>query len=514
MSSFQSSQSMPSRYNDSNKLLNLSSFLSPTKIPFSLLVRGSSSRNRWNSQGDVERVNASDVGLPSDLCNLLSDQPRLVSAMNSLPYADVDSSEQFYEVEQVIAGLARQRHDPDGQVRWRNWALTVTYRSIPWKYLEPVSSDPTVVFPHLKHTLESCPDDFPGLSNTAKIDLGLTLVESSRFPDMAWKHFAVRQSKRLSFGVESPYLASRIALAECLLNRIEGSMLRSAANLAPGSSEETSADERMHSIAGQQAIQRALNFIQIEALQSAEEALEAWRPLTETPSPMEKVVVFRKAMLRGKSLRHRGKFQESTIQLESARRLTLQPRKIVFDEDLRDLICELADSLRESCYLAWAESILRSEIKRREGAYIPVMGKGLLDLSLAEVLFAQGRYPEAKTLCHSAVKDFPRLKFEKICAYIILAKIYHLTSNADKARSYWTMALEVVTRFPSQSSRTSRIILRSLCDVAGQDELRQQYQKQLSRLGAQEEAGDMKFWISGMRHWAEYLQAKSPARFN
>ncbi|KAM5350904.1 hypothetical protein ACJ41O_003627 [Fusarium nematophilum] len=376
------------------------------------------------------------------------------------------------------------------------------------------SSDPALVFPHLRYTLESCPEGFPGLFDTAKIDLGLTLVESSRFPNMAWKQFAVSQAKRVSVGVESPYLASRIALAECLVNRIEGSMLRSAANLVSGSSEETAPDERRHSIAGQEAIQRALNFMQIEALESAEEVLKTWCPLSETPSPMERVVVFRKAMLLGRSLRHRGKFEESITQLESARRLAQQPSKIIFDEDLRDVICELADSLRELGNVALAESILRAEIKRREGAYIPVMGKGLLDLSLAEVLFAQGRYAEAETLCHGAVKDFPRLKFEKIRAYAILAKIHHLASDADQARSYWTMALEGVTRFPSESNRTSRIILRSLCDVAGQDKLREQYQNQLSLLGAQEEADDMKFWISGMRHWAEYLQAKSSAGIN
>ncbi|KAJ4315430.1 hypothetical protein N0V84_008377 [Fusarium piperis] len=185
MSSLQSPQPTLSRFDDSNKLLNLSAFLSPTKIPFNLLVRGSSSRNRWTSQGDIERVEASSVGLPSDLCSLLSNQPKLVSTIDSLLYAEVDSSKQFYQVEQQVASLARQRHHPDDQTRWKNWALIVTYRSISWKYLEPVYFDPDAVFPHLKHLLESCPGDFPGLSNTTRIDLGLTLVEACRFPGMA-----------------------------------------------------------------------------------------------------------------------------------------------------------------------------------------------------------------------------------------------------------------------------------------------------------------------------------------
>ncbi|KAI8654310.1 hypothetical protein LRP88_00194 [Fusarium phalaenopsidis] len=515
MASLEPRQPALSRYDNSSKLLNLSSFLAPTKIPFSLLIRGSSSRNRWNSQGDIERVDASTVGLPSGLANVLSNQPSLTSAMSRLPHAYIKISDQLYEVDGEIADLARQRHAPDDQARWKNWALIVTYRSIPWKYLEPVSDDPTLVFPHLKHTLEACPYNFPGLSNATKIDLALTLVESSRFSNMAWKQFAIGQAKRVSVGVESPYLASRIALAECVLNRIEGSMLRSAANLTPRSSEETAPDERMHSIAGQYAIQRALNFMQIEALKSAEEVLEAWSPLSETPSPMEKAVNFRKAIILGRSLRQRGDFPQSIIQLEAGRRLSQQPSDIVLDEDLRDLICELADSLREYTLYTWAENVLRSEIERREGAYIPVMGKGLLELSLAEVLFARGQYYNAKMLCLSALKESPRLKYEKIRAYIILAKIYHVISNFDKARLYWTMALETVNRFPSESSRISRLILRSLYDVAGKEELREQYQKQLSRLSVQEEADEMKFWISGMRDWEKYLQLReSRARAN
>ncbi|RSL88929.1 hypothetical protein CEP51_001487 [Fusarium floridanum] len=513
MASFELRQPSLPRYDDSNKLLNLSSFLAPTKIPFSLLTRGSSSRERWTSQGGIESVEASDVGLPSDLCRILSNQPDLESTINSMPHTYIKVSDQLFEVDGAVADLARQRHVPDDQARWKNWALIVTYRSIPWKYLEPVSDDPTLVFPHLKHTLEACADGFPGLSNEAKIDLGLTLIESTRFPDMAWKKFAINQAKRVSVGVESPYLTSRIALAECLVNRIEGSMLRSAANLVPISSEETAPDERMHSIAGQYAIQRALNFMQVEALKSAEEVLEAWSPLTETPSPMEQSVEFRKAIILGRSLRQRGEFFPSAIKLEAARHLTEEPLDFVPNEDLRDLISELADSLREAHYSARAINILRQEIKRREGSYMPTAGKSLLDLSLAEVLYCRGLNDEAEYICRCAMQDFPRLKYEKIRACIILGKIHHF-SKPDKARKYWTMALDDVNRLPSESLETSRSILRSLCDLKGPDELREQYQKQLSRLEAQGEDSEVKFWIAGMPEWEKFMKDMASGVYN
>lgn len=138
MSSLEPRQPALSMYDDSSKLLNLSSFLAPTKIPFSLLIRGSSPRNRWNSQGDIESVDASAVGLPSALANVLSNQQSLVSAMTRLPHAYIKISHQLYEVDGEIAHLARQRHAPDDQTHWKNRALIVAYRSIPWKYLETV----------------------------------------------------------------------------------------------------------------------------------------------------------------------------------------------------------------------------------------------------------------------------------------------------------------------------------------------------------------------------------------
>lgn len=375
------------------------------------------------------------------------------------------------------------------------------------------SDDPTLVFPHLKHTLEACPDGFPGLPNATKIDLGLTLIESTRFPDMAWKRFAVNQAKRVSAGVESPYLTSRIALAECLVNRLDGSMLQSAANLAPRTSEETIPDERMHSIAGQYAIQRALNFMQVEALKSAEEVLEAWSPLTETPSPMEQSVEFRKAIILGRSFRQRGEFHKSAMKLKSTYYLTSEPIDFVPDEDLRDLISELADSLRECTYSLAADIILRKEIKRREAFYMPTAGKGLLALSLAEVDFCRGRYEQAEYICRCAMQDFPRLKYEKIRACIILAKVHHF-AKPEKARKYWTMALDDVSRFPSEGSATSRFILRSLCKLPDQDGLREQYQKQLARLEAKEEAGEVKFWIVGMRDWEKFLHEMESGIFH
>jgi hypothetical protein len=66
-------------------------------------------------------------------------------------------------------------------------------------------------------------------------------------------------------------------------------------------------------------------------------------------------------------------------------------RSLSFDEDLRDLACDLADTLRELDDPIAAEHHLRAEITRRDrssacSSQVP------LQLCLAEALFAHGHF--------------------------------------------------------------------------------------------------------------------------
>ncbi|KAJ3533278.1 hypothetical protein NM208_g8058 [Fusarium decemcellulare] len=504
--------------NSFERVLILSSFLSPQPIPFRLLLRAASRRSRWTTKGDVIEVNPGDVGFDAPLPALFSNRSKLLDIVHRLPGVRVDALNDSYRVDEETLFRLLQEQSPEQCFRWKYCALIVACRSIPWKYLEPVSFDPSSFFPHIKHTLQACAKELPYLSKHTRIEVGLSLVEASRFPGMEWKRFAMSQAKIVSTGVHDAWLDSRVAHAECLLNRIDGSMLLAAARLAAVQTRDSNSSsittEMNHCIAGQEAIQRALNFIQIEALSAAEEVLNAWCPLNEIASPMEKTILFKKGMLLGKLLRFSGRFQESLDHLEAVQRLAEQPGSIVFDEDLRDFTCDLADTLRELDRPMSAEMVLRAELRRRTSSYIPKSGRSLLELSLAEALFAQRFYAEGETLCLSALNCSPCLKFEKLRAYIILAKIYHMTSNTDKEYSHWVLALEAVNRFHGETFATTRIILKSICDFArrtGVKGLQEQTQARMSSLAMPEEPCGMKHWISGIRHWAEYLQnSESP----
>ena len=220
---------------------------------------------------------------------------------------------------------------------------------------------------------------------------------------MEWKRFTVSQAGLVMLGLEDRYLRARVAQAECLLWRLTGDMDRAAGALESLSQDgpSDSTDRRMHSAIGLTAVQRALNGIQVEDMSTAEKSLVDWTPLGMKASPMEESVLFRKHMILGRILRFGGRFEESRAQLERSLDLSRQLDSLNFDEDLRDLICDLADTLRELGDPVSAERHLRTEIGQR-GA------KTLLELSLAEALFAQGRSDEAEEVCLD-IQSRPRL---------------------------------------------------------------------------------------------------------
>lgn len=369
------------------------------------------------------------------------------------------------------------------------------------------------VIPHLKHTLQAYSDCFKQLPTTIRTDLVLTLVEACRFPNLEWKRFAVAQANLAVLDVEDRYLRSRIAESESVLYRISGEISRSVDALGSPSVDEPSStpDKRTHSASGQIAVQHALNYIQIENLVMAEKSLEHWHSRDKIISPMEEVVLFRKHMLLGRLLRYGGRFKESLAHLQMSQNLVDQHRYINFAEDLRDLTCDLADTLRELEDPVSGEHQLCAEIARRDldGTILP--GRSLLELSLSEALFAQGRFGEAEKLCLDIQSRPGLLKFEKLRLYITLAKVRHVNSDDDGAFGHWANALVAISRYPVETGGATRIIVRSICDILarqGRQELLDQYLQQLASLDELVRPGGVWNWIAGLRHWMKFLESK------
>lgn len=120
---------------DSRSLGLLLSFFSPSyPITHDFLLRGGSPRKRWTRDGGIEEVDATTSGLSPELTGLLSDSPRLSTALST---AVLKKSDQGYILGADAATRVHQGLSTDTLTSWKTQALIVAYRACPWKYIEP-----------------------------------------------------------------------------------------------------------------------------------------------------------------------------------------------------------------------------------------------------------------------------------------------------------------------------------------------------------------------------------------
>lgn len=375
---------------------------------------------------------------------------------------------------------------------------------------------------HLQYAAETYGGCFERLSPATQADFILTLLEAARFPGLALKRFVISQATAAMRGINSSqagnqYLSTHLSSAQSLLHRIEGhheaavSTIDALIHQQPPNAQ----DRRTNAAMGHLTLQRALNCIQVDTLPQAEQILEQWRPLGEEPSPMEQVIHFRRGVILGRILRTQGRFTEAQTHLQRSYDLAEQLRGLTFDDDRRDLISEMADTLRELDKPQDAEVYLRREFARRgEGLqHPPASGKSLLEASLAEVLFAQGQIEEAERICNHAESRADNLmKLGKLRICIVLAKIHHTRSEHEKALRYWDEAMQQVARFPGTTGRTTRTILLSRREnmrSLGLTDNRDQVLQHTASSDALGIPGGMLYWIAGMRHWQDHLDSDS-----
>lgn len=120
---------------DSRSLGLLLSFFSPfSPITHDFLLRGGSPRKRWTRDGGIEEVDATTSGLSPELTGLLSDSPRLSTALST---AVLKKSDQGYILDADAAKRVREGLATETLTSWKTQALIVAYRACPWKYIEP-----------------------------------------------------------------------------------------------------------------------------------------------------------------------------------------------------------------------------------------------------------------------------------------------------------------------------------------------------------------------------------------
>lgn len=330
---------------------------------------------------------------------------------------------------------------------------------------------------------------------------------------MAWKRFAIGQAEIIASDLGELYVDSRIAETKILLARIAGNAFQTVADSSNASNGElsNSVDKRTHSAMGLATIQHSLNCAQIEDIPGARTLLEQWCTLDES-CPMERMVQFRMGMLLGRFLRYSGEFAGALAHLKRSQDQAEKIASLFFDEDLRDLTCDLADTFRELDDPISAEHHLRVEITRREQNFA-CSSQTPLQLCLAEALFAQGHFKEAEQL-GMEIKSRPNLlRFEKLRTNIILAKIYHVQANNEGALFHWSAAMTEIAKFSLTNGRTTRIIVLSISDILrrlGNVVWVEASLKEAAYLDQLAQPGGTRYWIAGMRHWLDFLQLERP----
>lgn len=309
-------------------------------------------------------------------------------------------------------------------------------------------------------------------------------------------------------GVDDRYFIPRLASARSLLHRLE-QQHEAAVKIIQALSDRERPDARNqseNSAIGSALLQQALNYIQVERLAEARQLLSEWGPIDHKPSVMEQVVEFRINVLLGKISRFEGRFDESRAKLKRSFDLMERLPDLSFDEDRRDLTCDMADTLRELDEPQCAEMHVRKELKRwdLQGQILP--GRSLLEVCLAEMLFAQGRMEEAGRLCTNLESRSNLLKLGRLRMYIVLAKIHHTRGEHGKAAEYWGKTMKCLIQFPLSNGHTLRVVMLSMEKMhclppEGLDRSMQQ----LDLLATLSRPGGTRYWIAGMRHWEKFL---------
>lgn len=125
-----------------NTLLMLLCFLAPSvQVSLHHLHLGTASRKRWDTRGEMEEVEAVRAGLSPELLRLLDTPSVLATSLEELCRVNVvgkvPGNSDMYALNEVLRARIRDSLPLDLQTYLRSQALLLTYRAVPWKYLEP-----------------------------------------------------------------------------------------------------------------------------------------------------------------------------------------------------------------------------------------------------------------------------------------------------------------------------------------------------------------------------------------
>lgn len=121
---------------DSKLLLTVISMFASSQFSLQILSLGANPRKRWTEQGQIAEVACAD--LAPELKDLLSDVSTLRQAVDELERSSVVTkiSDDRYTLDAATGASILTTLPPEIRQFWRQQALVIIYRAVPWKYLE------------------------------------------------------------------------------------------------------------------------------------------------------------------------------------------------------------------------------------------------------------------------------------------------------------------------------------------------------------------------------------------
>lgn len=348
------------------------------------------------------------------------------------------------------------------------------------------------------------------------------LLAASRFNVLSWKQNAINQAKKISEGLEDPYLHICIAQRESSLLRMNGETTKSYqvigefhASITLPDERAISGDARWSSKRGELVHSCAENLIQSGELNAARDELLQWNPINAgSPSPMERIVLRSKSISLGRILRTQGHFRDAlnllqaTYEESEADEIDIGGWRRVLLSNIGELHCELEQSMD-------AQRLLLPELEKMRIAGSQNISSGRrLQLTLAEAFLRDGLYGKAEEILYNVRSvlgniDAPDMIARRAIfrAWANLARIAHLTSQWDKALFYWNNADGALKVLGRQTGSQRGIVQFSIAFALFKT-ARIQDSVATKRIGQKNlsHEGRRRYWIVGLdSYWRDYI---------
>ncbi|KAJ4123923.1 major facilitator super [Fusarium oxysporum] len=445
-------------------------FWLPLNIPPSTYERYlgiDDNERRWNADGEVDKTNAAQFGLPVNLVHLLCDKVNLseIIAGPWVPNRVLEDNTVAWSLSpELISSFAKVLTAPT-IAELKITALKLICFVCPMCYEGNTDWSPSLkqeVWAIFERLLKKCK-----ISASLRTHVIEAVLYFGERDSIAIRHAAVKQAKLLLRKSMPYYLHASVVLFRSILHRVDGELAKSEAHIRDflwrGPRPTTRRD---HALEGRLHISQMENKIKCydTDVPSFAYKWEAKQPL----STLDMEVTFRLQSTAARYFQSVGDFHAARGSLEQF--LSLGRIKPIPANSHRVLLGRLADVYCEMGEYPKAIEILEPELERISTCDRMRRGFRRLILALVEANIGLKQLDAAESTLQNLLSDPPPCPDDindqqlHIRTLLASARIVHVRRDPGEAMLRWTLALEQVSRMHALGS--SRGFIAAVCHLS------------------------------------------------